>query len=601
MVGKDVEEQGRDIGWERHQCLKAKTEPIRCLKCQEYGHLVKTCKKEVSVCSTCAAHHDNQGPCPLKDQKAEHQCVACKTKGHASWERACPTRLRLQRELDQRHESNRLPYFPTDEPWTLRSTPFYEGRAPTITLEDANWKTVASKKGKRPDVRQLLGIGNPPLDNANPTLDEDTPAHFDNAYYETEEYDKACNLHDEFDVILIQEPYIDFQGLSRANRRWKILYPTKLSDDQMCRSLILVNDRISTDDYEQVSIPNTGDVTAVKISCNLGDLHIFNVYNDGHHNRALEILRSETDKIHDDEPDPMIMWAGDFNRHHELWDDEKDRRLFTQQARLLAQPLVDMIGDFAMEMVLEKGIPTLRHKAWKTYLRVDNVFVSEELTDRILVCETKPNDTPISADHYPIDTIIDLTASLSKERRTRNFRKVDWKVFNEELANSEPAPLIREDPTPEDVEAEVESITKWIQDVISRKVTEVDKTPFTRRWWNEELEGMRKTCQTLKSKALRERDNSTHPIKKAHWDNFLEELDPDTIWNANRYLSNAPTDGATSRIPSLTFEERDGTKTTAISNEEKGRKLAKMFFPPRPENFVLTAPAENPPEVDHEV
>ncbi|KAJ8468306.1 hypothetical protein ONZ45_g17291 [Pleurotus djamor] len=429
------------------------------------------------------------------------------------------------------------------------------------------------------------------------------------------------NLHEDFDIILIQEPYLDFQGLSRANRRWKLVYPSKLSQDQVCRSLIMVNNRINTDDYEQIAIPDTGDVTAIKVSCNAGPLYIFNIYNDCQHNRALELVRSESERLIDYDLDPMIVWAGDFNRHHELWDNNEDFRLFTAQARRLAQPLVDMLGDFGMEMALEKGAPTLRHKAWKSHIRVDNVFVSEDLADRVLVCETKPGETLPGADHYPIDTIIDLYATLSTERTTKNFRNVDWKEFSEKLGNSEPRTKLplENPPTPDDIEAEVESITSWIQTTINEVVKDVRKCPYTRRWWNEELERLRKARQTLKGQAYRERNTPLHPVheelrraeakyrsslretKRAHWENYLEELDPESIWTANKYLSNPATDGASSRVPSLTFEEAGGRKYTATSNEDKGRRLAQMFFPPKPDGFQPSIPRTRQPEVNYEV
>ncbi|KDQ31578.1 hypothetical protein PLEOSDRAFT_1025856, partial [Pleurotus ostreatus PC15] len=103
-----------------YRCHKSKTEPLRCLKCQIYGHIASACTASLTTCATCAQHHDEAGDCPQLNRKEAHACVACRIGGHASWERSCPSRLKLQRLLDERLEGNCLPFFPTEEPWTQR-------------------------------------------------------------------------------------------------------------------------------------------------------------------------------------------------------------------------------------------------------------------------------------------------------------------------------------------------------------------------------------------------------------------------------------------------------------------------------------------------
>jgi hypothetical protein len=48
---------------------------------------------------------------------------------------------------------------------------------------------------------------------------------------------------DDYDVCAIQEPYIDFNGKSRANHQWTTVYPdTHHSHPDSTRSLLLIND-----------------------------------------------------------------------------------------------------------------------------------------------------------------------------------------------------------------------------------------------------------------------------------------------------------------------------------------------------------------------
>jgi Endonuclease-reverse transcriptase len=56
-----------------------------------------------------------------------------------------------------------------------------------------------------------------------------------------------------------------------------------------------------------------------------------------------------------------MVWAGDFNRHHPLWDRDEDIHLFTRQVTRDAEGLISLLADFEMEMTLPKGVPTLQH------------------------------------------------------------------------------------------------------------------------------------------------------------------------------------------------------------------------------------------------
>ena len=62
---------------------------------------------------------------------------------------------------------------------------------------------------------------------------------------------------------------------------------------------------------------------------------IFNIYNDCYHSRTETRLRTfiqdHAARLLDNENATMI-WAGDFNRHHPLWDRNEDTHLFTVRA-----------------------------------------------------------------------------------------------------------------------------------------------------------------------------------------------------------------------------------------------------------------------------
>jgi hypothetical protein len=89
-------------------------EPLRCGKCQLYGHIARNCKQEWDTCAICRDRHRTTActsHCTLK-------CTACDSDDHASNSRTCPNLLRRLEQLDQRDPERSLPYFPTEEAWT---------------------------------------------------------------------------------------------------------------------------------------------------------------------------------------------------------------------------------------------------------------------------------------------------------------------------------------------------------------------------------------------------------------------------------------------------------------------------------------------------
>src|ERR1700678_2106411 len=103
-----------------------------------------------------------------------------------------------------------------------------------------------------------------------------------------------------------------------------------------------------------------------------------------------------------------MLWAGDFNRHHPLWDRDEDVHLFTQQAGRFAEGLIELLATYEMTMALQKGAPTLQHMVTGRYSRPDNVFSTAGLSDLITRCEVTPSLRPTSTDHHPIVTNISI-------------------------------------------------------------------------------------------------------------------------------------------------------------------------------------------------
>jgi hypothetical protein len=124
---------------------RIKREPIRCLKCQGWNHMAKDCSETEDRCSNCAGAH-RTAACLSPRAK---RCVSCKSDGHASWSRECPTFLKKAVEFNERNPENMLPFFPTADPWTWSA-----GHTNVTNQNNSTSKLSTQKFDSKADSRQ---------------------------------------------------------------------------------------------------------------------------------------------------------------------------------------------------------------------------------------------------------------------------------------------------------------------------------------------------------------------------------------------------------------------------------------------------------------
>ncbi|KDQ50023.1 hypothetical protein JAAARDRAFT_88523, partial [Jaapia argillacea MUCL 33604] len=99
------------------------------------------------------------------------------------------------------------------------------------------------------------------------------------------------SIHEDWDIILIQEPYLDTFGKMRANSKWRVQYPSShLTNNSKIRSVILVNANIDTNQYSEITVEGTNDVTALQLHGDFGRFTIYNLYIDTGYDDALHLL-----------------------------------------------------------------------------------------------------------------------------------------------------------------------------------------------------------------------------------------------------------------------------------------------------------------------
>jgi hypothetical protein len=112
--------RGITIRQKRVQVSKPKKEPLRCVKCQRFGHMAKDCTETDNTCGTCGGKHDTK---ECNEEGIAQYCTECKTDGHPSWSRECPAFRRRCESFDSRCPENQMPYYLTDDPITHMTSP----------------------------------------------------------------------------------------------------------------------------------------------------------------------------------------------------------------------------------------------------------------------------------------------------------------------------------------------------------------------------------------------------------------------------------------------------------------------------------------------
>ena len=130
---------------------------------------------------------------------------------------------------------------------------------------------------------------------------------------------------------------------------------------------------------------------------------------------------------------------------------------------------------------------------------------------------------------------------------------------------------------------------------------------YMKRWWTKEVVGLKKRKEHLARRSYKRREADEDPIhegfrkawneystviqrtKEGHWTEWLETLDKEGIWTANKLVSGPATDGGRSRIPTLLVKDPVTKRTIkeARTNTEKGQLFYQSFFPKRTAPLIV--------------
>ena len=223
-----------------------------------------------------------------------------------------------------------------------------------------------------------------------------------------------------------------------ANPHWYTIYPMEhYIAPEKTRSIIFLNKHIATDLWTQVDFASLY-VSTVQVQMAAGKLLIINTYNHCTNTNAIDCVLSVMQTrggTRNTVGVKHIIWLGDFNRHHPMWDEDHNAHLFMRTNLDGAQHLINVVIELNLKMALPKDLLTLCAMVSGNHMRPDNVFMSALPHSSIIKCMTILEERPARTDHLPIVTMVNLAPEMWTETLKPNYRKENWEEFRETLVS----------------------------------------------------------------------------------------------------------------------------------------------------------------------
>lgn len=392
------------------------------------------------------------------------------------------------------------------------------------------------------------------------------------------------------DILCLQELPVHVERFASFRfRHWNLILPSNTGtagSSGHIRSAIYVSNRLPSDSYSQIPL-KTLDICAVKFSFSSDSFCIFSVYNPPSSHSSIDDLAAA---LRDCDPAQQLILAGDFNLHHPLWSgpNAPDR-----MRRSDAEPLLQLLASQNLSLALPPGTPTFRsdsHRSWST---LDLVFVSSSLLSNVTRCETAYGH---GSDHRCIELEVDLSVPLrTEESGRRTWRDTDWEQFTGTAETLWSVKQMDERSRTLDSTSDIDTLVHDITDIFAQAAEEAvpcsRPCPHSKRWWSPELTALKRTARRLSNRAAkrsappdtieaaREADRDYHRAirrqKRHHWREYVESATEQTLWQASKYVTQAPDNISASRLPELKLA--DGS--VARTRSEKRDALMAQFFP----------------------
>jgi hypothetical protein len=182
-----------------------------------------------------------------------------------------------------------------------------------------------------------------------------------------------------------------------------------------------------------------------------------------------------------------MLWLGDFNRYHPIWDNLEDMRLFMNEATEAAEKLIEVVANARLKLMLLSGTPMHKHNVTKHWSRLDQVFLLEHSSKTLISCNTLLGERGINMDHLLILTELRLEIDTMIAEPILNFCNANWEEFRAELQkqlNNSPKLACILDQA--QLNTWCKELMNALQETIHAEVTTVKITTKSKHWWTKQ-------------------------------------------------------------------------------------------------------------------
>ena len=363
------------------------------------------------------------------------------------------------------------------------------------------------------------------------------------------------SLMQDFDVLMLTEPYTyaqEEQHFTLSHQKWNTFVPDPLTNIRP-RTVIYVNTRITLTSYYIVPFPSR-DIMIISFHTaeHTHPLTLINVYNPPETFTTLPVLTELITKCPQlFASDTPFVFMGDFNLHHSLWNDPT----LQQPNHPQADDLLTIMASIGAQLRSQPAVHTFHNTQGNSSV-IDLVFTSTAADHLYEACLTTHDpDFDHDSDHFPILHRIALTPPQTPTTSRINWKVTDWARLQDTITRHISvweAPL----PSNTSIDRAVQQLTSIIQKAIKKHTTEHRPSPYSKRWWNEELSTLRKRAAHARRLWKHSRLDEDHQNwitacriyqeqltiqKRNHWRNFLANIEDRTLYTAAKFTTKTPT------------------------------------------------------------
>ncbi|EDN08850.1 predicted protein [Histoplasma mississippiense (nom. inval.)] len=314
----------------------------------------------------------------------------------------------------------------------------------------------------------------------------------------------------DLEVLLVQEPPFTYYTTPIQHTHWRVFQTSCTETHATGRSPIYVNKRVSTSAYRQRRC-HSPDVTAIELQIGESQILIFSTYippfdpaDNPIHQTLNEISR--TIRL---SPATMLIIAGDFNRHHQMWGGiQVNRRRARDTGSLL---------DFIQAQELHSCLPSGTATYWSashpgTHSTLD--LTLSNVPHQLLKCH--PYQDNYGSDHLAIYSEWDLQLKQKDPSQPRRlFDQANWEEIGKAVEKANHIPWIEST-------AQLDAI---VGRLITTTTAEIDKhtpharpSPYAKRWFSRDLKIQQSECNGRRRRwqASCVERGSDHPTPKPY-------------------------------------------------------------------------------------